>query len=157
MGFKNEFTTEIADLEEALERAEAVLLIGDRALAAGKRADKLYSYDLGSIWYQHTRLPFVFALWVLRENAVRTHAVALEEFWNALKEAHRSILNPDEELVGDALKTRPFLSCSSIQEYWRLISYELSEEHLKGLKLFYRLAKEIGALNSQPEIRFQEF
>ncbi len=157
MGFENEFTTEITDLEQALDRADAVLLIGDRALAAGARAGDLYSYDLGSIWYERTGLPFVFALWILREKSASTHAAYLEKFWNALCEAHRSLSHPDDQLVESALKAKPFLSEIPVKEYWRLISYELSEDHLEGLKLFYRLANEIGQLDSQPEIRFYEF
>jgi len=156
MGFDNEFRTEIIDLEEALEKADAVLLIGDRALAAGRRLGNLYSYDLGGIWHQQTGLPFVFALWTMREDAARTHAEILKEFWQALCEAHRSISSPDEELVSSALKAKPFLTPTLVKEYWRMISYELSQEHLKGLKLFYSLGNEIGALESQPEIRFYE-
>lgn len=156
MGFDNEFKTEITDLEEALEKADAVLLIGDRALAASRRVGDLYSYDLGSIWHEQTGLPFVFALWTLHENAARIHAEMLKEFWQALCEAHRSISHPDEELVRSALKAKPFLTTASVKEYWRVISYELSQDHLKGLKLFYRLGNELGVLGSQPEIRFYE-
>jgi len=156
LGFKNEFRSETTGLDQALERADAVLLIGDRALAAGPQAEKLYSYDLGSIWYERTGLPFVFALWTLRREAAKTHTAELKEFWPALCEAHRKLSDPDEELVSGALETRPFLTRTKVKEYWRLISYELSNEHLKGLELFYRLGNEIGALGTPPKIRFYE-
>ena len=99
MGFRNEFAKEIVDLEEALDRSDAVLLTGDRALAARNRAADLYSYDLGSIWNEKTGLPFVFALWTVNEDAAVTKAADLEEFWQALCQAHRSLAAPDEEMI----------------------------------------------------------
>jgi chorismate dehydratase len=156
MGFQNEFATEIIDLEDALDRADAVLLIGDRALAAHKRAGNLYSYDLGSFWNEKTGLPFVFALWTMNEDAAVTKAAELEEFWQALCEAHRRLSAPDEEMIESAVQARPFMTHDSVVRYWRLISYEMSESHLEGLELFYRLAYEIGELETLPELRFFE-
>ncbi|RMD52424.1 MAG: hypothetical protein D6828_05825 [Nitrospirae bacterium] len=39
-----------------------------------------------------------------------------------------------------------YLSSEEIISYWRGISYDLSEEHKKGLECFRRYAKEIGRL-----------
>jgi chorismate dehydratase len=48
-------------------RADAVLLIGDRAIQspAGRFAEV---WDLGDEWVRWTGLPFVFAMWVAREG-----------------------------------------------------------------------------------------
>jgi predicted solute-binding protein len=47
---------------------DEVLLIGDPALefALGPHSHELW--DLGAAWYELTRLPFVYAAWVLRRN-----------------------------------------------------------------------------------------
>jgi len=49
-------------------RADAILLIGDRAIHAAP--DVFHSvWDLGDTWWRWTGLPFVFAMWVAREVA----------------------------------------------------------------------------------------
>jgi chorismate dehydratase len=45
--------------------ADAVLLIGDRGMTAVPGRFQ-FVWDLGQQWFQWTRLPFVFALWVAR-------------------------------------------------------------------------------------------
>jgi len=47
--------------------ADAVLLIGDRAIAnASSDEDFVEVWDLGEKWCDWTRLPFVFAMWIAR-------------------------------------------------------------------------------------------
>lgn len=46
---------------------EAVLMIGDKVFLY--ESSFSYRYDLGEIWKAHTGLPFVFAVWVAREDA----------------------------------------------------------------------------------------
>ncbi|HUU28701.1 MAG TPA: menaquinone biosynthesis protein, partial [archaeon] len=153
LGCSNQFTTRKADLEEALRISDAVLLIGDRALAAGTRAKNLYIYELNTIWQEHTGFPFVFALWTLRAEAVKETGEILKAFWRSLKKVHREIEKPDEELIRTVLAEKPFFTRQRLLEYWSYICWELSESHLRGLELFYRLAHESGYLPGSPEIK----
>jgi chorismate dehydratase len=153
-GQENEYRTERIDLEEALERADAVLLIGDLALAAGQRASRFFVYDLADLWREKTGLPFVFALWTLRREYLQNDLVRLTGFWRALQRAHELIRNPDEELLARVLVDKPFLTRSMVLEYWNLISYELTPNHLRGLELFYRLGHSAGELPPPPEPAF---
>lgn len=156
-GFTNRFVTEYTDLEEALSKAPAVLLIGDKALAGGTRAPAgVRVYELSELWQAHTGLPFVFALWTLRRDAARARAEQLGAFWRALESAHQRIASPDDELVEAALASRSFLDREMILEYWRLVCYELTPEHLRGLTEFYRLAVEIGQAKSTPRLEFYD-
>ena len=52
---------------------DAVLAIGDNALRLKHQGSFPYCYDLGEIWQHHTGLPFVFALWAVREDFFRTN------------------------------------------------------------------------------------
>jgi chorismate dehydratase len=157
LGFRNTFRTEFTDLEPALENAAAVLLIGDKALAAGRRAAPgIHVYELSEIWREHTGLPFVFALWTLRREALEAKAAPLAMFWRELQRAHEELKNPDEALVAAILAARPFLDRATVLRYWQLISYELTEAHIRGLAEFYRLAHELGEAPEPPELRFCE-
>src|SRR3990172_1002179 len=55
-------------LAGGLASSSAYLLIGDDALREALKWPRLYIYDLGDIWYRHTGLPFVFALWIARKS-----------------------------------------------------------------------------------------
>src|SRR5205814_216389 len=57
-------------IDAAAERvdADAVLLIGDRAMKACLPGFR-YAYDLGEAWHEWTGLPFVYALWAVRPRA----------------------------------------------------------------------------------------
>ncbi|MEK0426331.1 MAG: Chorismate dehydratase, partial [Planctomycetota bacterium] len=51
-------------------RADAVLVIGDRAMNPERyRSDFFLDWDLGEQWFALTGLPFIFAMWVARSPA----------------------------------------------------------------------------------------
>jgi chorismate dehydratase len=154
LGYGNDYTTLAADLERSLEKAEAMVLIGDKALIADTRAEEedLFSYDLSQVWQHHTGLPFVFALWILRKDSAARHANRLAAFWKAIHAVHLDIEDPDEEVVADVLKRKPFLTEDSLLAYWDSIAYRLNEKHIEGLLLFYTLAVQAGMLESVPEL-----
>jgi len=157
LGYDNEFVTLGTDLEDGLQNGDAVVLIGDRALAANTRTNQIHSHDLSLIWQEHTGFPFVFALWIVRAEAVRNRAVLLASFWKALRSAHERIDRPQEEdLIRAALEEKTFFTRGKLLDYWKLIAYELSDNHLKGLELFYSLAHESGLIPAKPEIEFYD-
>ncbi|MCK4426470.1 MAG: menaquinone biosynthesis protein, partial [Deltaproteobacteria bacterium] len=49
--------------------AQAYLAIGDEALRLRSNRDNLFRSDLAKIWLDHTGLPFVFAVWAVREES----------------------------------------------------------------------------------------
>lgn len=53
--------------DSQLAKLDAVLLIGDRAIAARNLANEYMIFDLGKAWKELTGLPFVYALWALRK------------------------------------------------------------------------------------------
>lgn len=91
-------------VEEFLQRGEPVLLIGDRALRASlSMGPELgYQYDLAELWYRHTGLPFVFALWIVHRQACQRCNKELNELQNQLTESKRKAFG-DLQLV--ALQT----------------------------------------------------
>ncbi|MHB1307402.1 MAG: menaquinone biosynthetic enzyme MqnA/MqnD family protein [Limisphaerales bacterium] len=54
---------------DSAAQAEAVLLIGDRALDFTRAGHSHALWDLGEVWEEMTGLPFVFAVWALRRGA----------------------------------------------------------------------------------------
>src|SRR5262249_1305249 len=64
------FTPQAPDLSSMLANADAALLIGDPALFLDHRALGAEKIDLGDAWTTMTGLPFVWAFWSGRSDAV---------------------------------------------------------------------------------------
>ena len=58
-----------------------------------------------------------------------------------------------EELAGRSPE-RFWIDEKKLVDYWRCMDYDLKDEHLKGLELFFRLLVKYGRLPEMPEIRF---
>lgn len=50
------------------EQSDYVLLIGNRAIEFRRAAPPHQIWDLGAAWFELTRLPFVYAVWALRND-----------------------------------------------------------------------------------------
>lgn len=138
-------------LREALGRFSALLLIGDAALQESMAAEGLYVYDLGELWYRFTGLPFVFALWLVTRKAVREKREAvgslLADLLRAKERAYSSY-----DAIAATCRERQWMSRDALIEYWKVISYELTPDHLLGLQTFYRYAAELGILPGEPAV-----
>lgn len=131
-----------------LARADAGLLIGDAALTV--KTAGLHAYDLAEVWQQRTGKPFVFAFWAVRSAAARP---GLAEVFQ------RSRDHGLEPAALDVLAREwgPKLGLSHddvISYLTRNINYDLDEQNLAGLRLFYQYAAEIGAIEHVREIQF---
>ena len=117
--------------------ADAVLLIGDRAMRACMPGF-VHAYDLGQEWHEWTGLPFVYAFWAVRSG------VELGAAEEALHEAKRQglerigeIAQRESKLLGlDAGFCRRYLQT--------IIQFDLGPREQAGLHHFYMLACELG-------------
>lgn len=138
------------------------LLIGDDALrhwnavstGQGNEGARMpLVYDLGELWYRHTGLPFVFALWMVRKRSADADRLTegrkpagspqdrevrqglLDRFIADLGKARGIALTRLHELARH-VALRSFMSESEILRYWDRLDYDLSDDHKRGLKLF---------------------
>jgi len=111
--------------------SSAAVVIGDKAF--GMQAP--YIYDLAVEWRKFTGLPFVFACWVANKPLD-------EGFVNRFNEALAKV-SINIETIADHYKDRA-PDGVDLFEYWtKNISYPLTEEKRKGLKLFLQYANEL--------------
>ncbi|RMG72829.1 MAG: futalosine synthase [Nitrospirae bacterium] len=139
-----DYTLKISDkpLREGMKEADAYLLIGDDALKGSIEADSFYRYDLGKLWHEKTGLPFVYALWIARKDVDEE---ALKGFIYDLDRA-RDFSVQNFPIVALSLRGESFMSEEEIVSYWRGLSYELTDEHRRGLELFKGYLEELGLL-----------
>jgi chorismate dehydratase len=135
-------------IEQMLESDDAALLIGDPAMLIDRSA--LQVYDLAEVWRQHTGLPFVFAFWAVRKDSANwpgkvdflaAKGEGLAHTEQLAKQYSESLGLPYEELFTYLTEN---------------INYDLDEESLRGLHLYYRLAAECRLIDGVKELVFSD-
>jgi chorismate dehydratase len=117
--------------------ADAVLLIGDRAMRACLPGFA-YAYDLGQEWSGWTGLPFVYAVWAVREGA------ELGVVAQALNEAKRRGCNRSG-IIAHEEAPRLGLDAGFCRRYLAtIIHFDLGPHEQAGLIHYYTLACELG-------------
>ncbi len=128
--------------------ATGELVIGDQALQrmyAGRSGvypigglDGVRPYrhvaDLATRWYQHHRLPFVFARWVIRRDAPPEARAALLDWLNAFKEREDALVDRSIPIAAQQLG----LPESLVAIYYRCLGRVLDEADIEGQALFLR-------------------
>lgn len=117
----------------------------------GQGRGEIYIYDLGYLWYRNTSLPFVFALWIARKDCFSEKAELLKTFIHDLHKAKDLALQNLDKIARELkplLLSRHAVNITEedLISFWKGISYDLTEEHKKGLELFGKYSAELGLL-----------
>lgn len=147
-----EFRPHAPALDAMLASNDAALLIGDPALLVDR--SRFESLDLAEEWKLQTGLPFVFAFWAVREQAIPGFDGSEAQIVSSFQESRDQGLRNFEAIAAE-WRDRLGLSAQEIRSYLaQNIHYFLGEEELAGLRLFYREAAAIDALPKAPELKF---
>jgi chorismate dehydratase len=165
------FETE-PDLSAMLERADAALLIGDRALRISVAIEKkstvspqgravcqaaalgissaqiFHVYDVVGEWRKFSSLPAVMAVWAARPEVVTTELLAdfaaSRDF--GLKQISAISLSAARELE---------LPQETIESYLRNnIDFSLGEENRRGLERYFREAAKLGLITREKKMEW---
>jgi len=120
---------------------DAVLLIGDRAMRACLPGYP-FAYDLGQEWTDWTGLPFVYALWAVRDGVELGEAEGAFHKAKELGLANAGVIAQREAaaLGLDAGYCRRYLT--------NLIRYDLGPRELAGMRKYQELCAELGLVPS---------
>ena len=128
--------------------ADARLLIGDTALRSVFE-DPTPHYDLGLLWRERTGLPMVYAVFACHDPPPD----GVAEIEAALLEAHRLARAQPEQLARDA-SDRFGYPAGFLARYFEKLHYSFGPRERAGLLSFLELARDVGELDSVPELRF---
>ncbi|MGZ5436951.1 MAG: menaquinone biosynthetic enzyme MqnA/MqnD family protein [Pyrinomonadaceae bacterium] len=146
LGFEPKWATSAPDLKSMLAHADAALIIGDPAMKIPREEFRVY--DLATLWHEFTGFGFVFAMWMLRKDAVEKvrsvdFAAARDEGLANLNDIERTYV----EQIG--------LSRNEIRDYLtEKIVFRVDEEMKKGLKRYFELARKHALIESAKELVF---
>jgi chorismate dehydratase len=155
-GFQPEFTERspdaAADCGDMLEASDAALVIGDPAMKLESLARQLglRVYDLAEEWRAMTGAPFVFAVWAVREDAGADQAELARDFIAAKREGVER-----REQIATQYSGELELPRDELLSYLRdNVNYDLDEENIAGMRLFFDLARDCGLISQSRELRF---
>jgi chorismate dehydratase len=152
-GGGRQFVSKDPDLEEMLRECDAGLLIGDPALQVDR--SRYVTFDLAEEWIRFTGKPFVFAFWAMRQDAPVPASLDLAAIFQ--KSRDHGLQPRNLHQIGTEWALRIGLSEQAVRSYLtENIYYELDQESLQGLHLFYKYALECKALSAAPELRLYD-
>jgi chorismate dehydratase len=142
------FATLEPDLAAMVQQCDAALVIGDPALVADHEALGLLKLDLGAEWKAMTGLPFVYAFWAGRREAVGADDVA------ALQDARDAGVRHCDE-IGRAYYPQDEARGRMAADYLRdNIKYFLGDRERDALTRFYAFAAELGVVSDARSPQF---
>ena len=132
--------------------AQAYLAIGDEALRLRSNRDNLFRSDLAKIWLDHTGLPFVFAVWAVREESWIAWPEKIRLLHKRLSECYQKGLKELERISNLVAHKIPMTS-SDCLEYLKGIELDLSEKKQQGLLHFFRMLHDRGGFPRISELK----
>ena len=133
--------------------ATASLLIGDDALWLyhnRKKYDYFY-YDLGREWKKMTGVGMVYATWVVNRDFVKQHHEETKMLYDRIYRGIQNGYAKKDEIIKSVLDDKPF-TYDQVSVYLERIRWNLTDEYLEGLKLFYCMAHDMNLIDHRPEI-----
>ncbi|MGE5207414.1 MAG: menaquinone biosynthetic enzyme MqnA/MqnD family protein [Chlamydiota bacterium] len=152
-GGGREFYSLPPDLAAMLRECDAALIIGDPALKLGPC--RYLVLDLAEEWRRLSGKSFVFAFWAVREAALAEMQPRLD--LAAIFQTSRDHgLEPAAlEQIAREWSVRLEITPREVKDYLtRNIHYQLDQECLEGMELFFRYAAECGAVDRLRPVNF---
>ena len=137
------------DLGRMIDECDAALVIGDNALFLDHDALGLEKVDLGEEWIGMTGLPFVYAFW-----AGRPGVVGPADSRGPAGGARDRGLGATATIGRQAFPDNPEKAARADLYLRENVKYALGEPEIAGLRRFYELAAEVGALPAAEAPRF---
>ena len=139
-----------------LGEADAALVIGDPALCLTTQAEalRLTIYDLAEEWQTLTGLPFVFAMWAVRAEALAESRLEPAQLVSDFIEAKAEGLRRVPDIAAQFAAELP-LPLSDLLNYLHVnVNYDLDEANRTGLQRYYGLAAAYGFIGTARPVRF---
>jgi chorismate dehydratase len=135
-------------VERMLEANDAALIIGDPAMLVDR--SRLRVYDLAEEWRRYTALPFVFAFWAIATDSAGRSSLGAVDFLAAKREGVEHAAE-----LAEIYSAQLGLPRDGLFRYLtENISYDLDDESLRGLKLYYEMAHECGLIEGVRGLAF---
>ncbi len=138
--------------------ATASLFIGDDALYVYHHKDKeqFYYYDLGREWKKLTDRCMVYAVWAVRKDFARSNPEGVQMIYDRLFRSLQEGTRHKREAIKGIIEQKPFTEAQAAEYLNSIIKWNLTEEYIDNLQVFYDLAYEQHLVPRRPRIRMAQ-
>lgn len=137
--------------------AAAALLIGDDALLTNhNRRPGFYYYDLGVEWKKLTGLRMVYAVWAARRDFIAQSPRLLQLIYERVTRGFQNGRQKKDKAIRMLLENGGPFTYAQLDDYLRVIQWDLGEEHLEALEIFYQYAQDLRLIERAPNIKRAE-
>jgi chorismate dehydratase len=134
---------------------DSILLIGDKVVNASPSPETYpYQLDLGDEWKQLTGLPFVFAMWMMRQDVAERDPAAAREVVSLLAKARERGSNMTETLLDRYAAEKGWPRELARKYFTEYLRYNVTDRARKGLALFFEKAAGLGLLKLRRGVRY---
>jgi chorismate dehydratase len=146
LGFEPEWLSAAPNLHSMMQRADAALIIGDPAMSIAREQFRVF--DLATLWHEFTGLGFVFAMWMVRKDAVAK--IRSIDFAAARDEGLANI-----QQIAAAYWGEIGLPEDEVSRYLtENIVFRVDEKMRQGLNQYFALAHKHALIDSAKDIVF---
>ena len=138
LGFEPEWTTAAPDLHSMMQQSDAALIIGDPAMTIPR--DQFRVFDLAALWHEFTGFGFVFAMWMVRNQSLKT--IAAIDIVGARDEGLAKL----DQVIATYPHQMPFSAAEMKQYLTENILFRVDDDMRKGLARYFELAKRHGLI-----------
>ncbi len=136
--------------------ATAALLIGDDALYVYlHRPKNFHVYDLGCEWHKLTGRQMIYALWAVRKKFAVEEPELLRETYEKILRAFDYGLQHKAEAIR-SVQSKPFTFAELDEYLGGAIKWNLTNDGLDALKLYYHKAAALKLIDREPELNFAD-
>ncbi|MCF8037887.1 MAG: menaquinone biosynthesis protein [Desulfohalobiaceae bacterium] len=146
-------TGNITELISSADPPSAFLAIGDEALRLRDLPAYPYKLDLGQAWLEWTGLPFIFGVWIINRDSVKTRGKDIQEGCHKILAAKQWGIRR-MAFFSDLISREGILNREEVFSYFQGLVYDFAEREQKGLQLFFNLLAKSGAIETSPDLNF---
>jgi len=138
-------------LAEAAGGADALLLIGDKAVASTSETSRFpHHLDLGEAWHRITGLPFVFAAWMALPDA------DLGDLPRKLRRRRDHNASRISEIVSRHAADLGWTEDEAELYLGSLLSYDIGQHELKAMSVFWEKCHHLGLIDAIRPLKLYE-
>ena len=145
IGSEPSWRTAIPNLGQMLAENDGALIIGDPGMTFSR--DGYQVWDLAALWRQYTGLGFIFAMWMIREDAL---AAAQRLEFAAARDAGLSAL---DEIIEHYEQLLPLTREAIVEYLTKNISFKPDQSMSAGLSLYFQLAHSHNLISAVKPVR----
>ncbi len=123
---------------EISRSCQAVLAIGDDALRLVSSGVYAYQFDLGEIWHDHTGLPFVFSVCVVRDTFAKDHGKVVQQIQETLIRCRNEGSTQLNRICRQAAPRIP-MEYEQCYTYLQSLEYDLDLKKCQALEKFFSI------------------